>query len=139
HQGLASNLTAEVSAVRAMRALGPDRLRDLQYFQGGEPVFTLDEAIDLQSFPEAVLDLYNAFRRGVRFGPEDVAAEFRGSRQAAAVLAEPWTADDYVDPRDIGSNNWVVSGRLTQSTFPIMANDPHRAQGAPSLRYWVHL
>lgn len=139
HQGLTSNLTSEVSAVRAMKALGPDRLRDLQYFQGGEPVFTLDPAIDLQSFPDDVLDLYNAFRRGVQFQPEDIAAEFRGSRQAAAVLAEPWTADDYVDPRDIGSNNWVVSGKLTQSTYPIMANDPHRAQGAPSLRYWVHL
>ena len=44
-----------------------------------------------------------------------------------------------VDPRDIGSNNWVISGSRTQSTFPILANDPHRAQSAPSLRYWVHL
>lgn len=139
HQSLTSNITSEVSAVRAMKALGPKRLRDLQYFQGGEPVFTLDPAIELKSFPDNVLDLYNAFRRGVQFQPEDIAAEFRGSRQAAAVLAEPWTADDYVDPRDIGSNNWVVSGRLTQSTYPILANDPHRAQGAPSLRYWVHL
>ena len=43
------------------------------------------------------------------------------------------------NPRDIGSNNWVVSGARTQSTFPILANDPHRAQSAPSLRYWVHL
>jgi len=44
-----------------------------------------------------------------------------------------------VDPRDIGSNNWVLGGSRTQSTFPILANDPHRAQSAPSLRYWVHL
>jgi len=43
------------------------------------------------------------------------------------------------NPEDIGSNNWVVSGRLTESGFPLMANDPHRAQSAPSLRYWVHL
>ena len=40
---------------------------------------------------------------------------------------------------DIGSNNWVVSGKLTQSGYPLMMNDPHRNQGAPSLRYWVHL
>ena len=40
---------------------------------------------------------------------------------------------------DIGSNNWVISGALTQSTHPIMANDPHRVIEAPSLRYWVHL
>ncbi len=44
-----------------------------------------------------------------------------------------------MNPLDIGSNNWIVSGARTQSTFPILANDPHRAQGAPSLRYWVHL
>ena len=46
---------------------------------------------------------------------------------------------DEVDPRDIGSNNWVVAGSRTQSTYPIMANDPHRTIAAPSLRYWVHL
>ena len=39
----------------------------------------------------------------------------------------------------IGSNNWVVHGTRTLSGYPIMANDPHRAQSAPSLRYWVHL
>ena len=39
----------------------------------------------------------------------------------------------------IGSNNWVVHGSRTLSGYPIMANDPHRVQSAPSLRYWVHL
>jgi penicillin amidase len=39
----------------------------------------------------------------------------------------------------IGSNNWVVGGGRTLSGFPFMANDPHRVQQAPSLRYWVHL
>jgi len=39
----------------------------------------------------------------------------------------------------MGSNNWVVSGRLTESGFPILAGDPHRIQEVPSLRYWVHL
>ena len=39
----------------------------------------------------------------------------------------------------IGSNNWVVSGDLTESGYPIMANDPHRLHAVPSLRYWAHL
>ena len=38
-----------------------------------------------------------------------------------------------------GSNNWVVSGKLTASGFPIVSNDPHRAIIMPSLRYFVHL
>ncbi len=39
----------------------------------------------------------------------------------------------------VGSNNWVVDGRHSVSGYPMLANDPHRAQSAPSLRYWVHL
>lgn len=38
-----------------------------------------------------------------------------------------------------GSNNWTVSGALTYSGKPILANDPHRVIGLPSLRYMVHL
>ncbi|MCI0352525.1 MAG: penicillin acylase family protein [Acidobacteriales bacterium] len=38
-----------------------------------------------------------------------------------------------------GSNNWTVSGKLTASGKPMLANDPHRAITLPSLRYIVHL
>jgi penicillin amidase len=38
-----------------------------------------------------------------------------------------------------GSNNWTVSGALTYSGKPMLANDPHRVIGLPSLRYMVHL
>ena len=39
----------------------------------------------------------------------------------------------------MGSNNWAIDGRLAQNGFPMLANDPHRIQAAPSLRYWIHL
>jgi len=38
-----------------------------------------------------------------------------------------------------GSNNWTISGALTQSGKPLLANDPHRVMAVPSLRYMVHL
>ena len=38
-----------------------------------------------------------------------------------------------------GSNNWTISGRLTSTGKPILANDPHRVMALPSLRYIVHL
>jgi penicillin amidase len=38
-----------------------------------------------------------------------------------------------------GSNDWVVSGALTASGKPLLANDPHRTLMLPSLRYTVHL
>ncbi len=38
-----------------------------------------------------------------------------------------------------GSNNWTVSGSLTATGKPLLANDPHRVIAEPSLRYIVHL
>jgi penicillin amidase len=38
-----------------------------------------------------------------------------------------------------GSNNWVISGKLSATGKPILANDPHRPILTPSLRYIAHL
>ncbi len=38
-----------------------------------------------------------------------------------------------------GSNDWTLSGSLTSTRKPILANDPHRVIAEPSLRYIVHL
>jgi penicillin amidase len=46
-------------------------------------------------------------------------------------------AVDFSTPQ--GSNNWVASGALTRTGKPLLANDPHRGVGLPSLRYMVHL
>src|SRR5581483_8622057 len=37
------------------------------------------------------------------------------------------------------SNNWTISGALTNTGKPLLANDPHRVIAEPSLRYMVHL
>jgi penicillin amidase len=37
------------------------------------------------------------------------------------------------------SNNWTVSGTMTATGKPMLANDPHRIIAQPSLRYIVHL
>jgi penicillin G amidase len=42
-------------------------------------------------------------------------------------------------PRVTGSNNWVVSGALTTTGKPLLANDPHRYLDSPALRYLTHL
>lgn len=56
-------------------------------------------------------------------------------------LSEPTDAGSLVlgEDYDIGSNNWVVTGSLSESGYPIMANDPHRVLQAPALRYFVRL
>lgn len=161
HQALNANVTDEVRLVRAINAGGLAAVRELMNFQGGEPRFELDAAINPATFPAEVLAVYNAFRESIRFRPEDVAPEFRGSTTRAFAsgalrLTSSPTHGELVrsgqvapdpagpagleaDARDIGSNNWVVAGSRTVSTRPILANDPHRVIAAPSLRYWVHL
>jgi len=143
HQALNANLTDEVRLVRAINAGGVAAVRDLINFQGGDPRFELDAAINPSIFPADLLTVYTAFRASIAFKPEDVAPEFRGSTTRAlvdSVAPDPAGPRDLdADRRDIGSNNWVVSGSRTFSTRPILANDPHRVIAAPSLRYWVHL
>jgi penicillin amidase len=38
-----------------------------------------------------------------------------------------------------GSNNWVVDGTMTTTGLPILCNDPHLMQAAPSIWYECHL
>ena len=143
HQALNANVSDEVRLVKAIGAGNLAQVRELMNFQGGDPRFELDAAIDPSKFPADVLAVYNAFRESIRFRPEDVIAEYRGSTTRALAAGDapdpagPAGLD--ADRRDIGSNNWVVSGSRTLSAKPILANDPHRVIAAPSLRYWVHL
>lgn len=143
HQGLLGNIGTELSTGRRVAALGAKTVKELSSFGPGDPELELDPAVDGEALSEDVLGIYDAFRGRVDFRPEDIVAEHRGEAEAFAALeaaaAEASHAVAYDVDQDIGSNNWVVSGERSQSGYPMMANDPHRAQGAPSLRYWVHL
>ncbi len=191
HQGLLANIGAELRYGRVVAQAGEAALRAVTDFGPKSPDLTLDPAIDRSHLLETdVLRLYEAFRGGIDFRPEDVAPEFRGPGDdvdrgwpdAAVSLLPPGTAEPGVDTRevarhaadqlnrfaaaagriaawartsdgsdpagsalmggdagDLGSNNWVVAGSRSASGYPLMANDPHRVQAAPSLRYWVHL
>jgi penicillin amidase len=143
HQGLLGNIGSELDYGRAVAAIGADQVIELGDFAPGRPDMTLDPAIDGRLLSADILGLYNAFRRGIRFQPSDIIPAQRADAAAGrqlALLNEQLAAEaQWRELRHIGSNNWVVSGRLTESGHPFMANDPHRAQAAPSLRYWAHL
>jgi penicillin amidase len=53
--------------------------------------------------------------------------------QKVSAIAPP----SYVD--GMGSNNWVVSGALSETGKPLLANDPHLGLSAPALWYFAHL
>ncbi len=145
HQGLLGNIGQELNIGRAVCTIGEDAVRELQYFHPRDPILTLDPMIDCDSLLENdILHLYTSYRRSMRFEAGDIVeVAARNSAEsyeqiAATVLAEDISLQKH-DLDDIGSNNWVVSGDLTQDGWPMMINDPHRAQSVPSLRYWAHL
>ena len=143
HAGLLGNIETELALSQAVAAVGPAKVKELWNFHPGQPDLTLDPAIDASLLSTRILALYRAYRAPVRFEPSDVVVSGRNDEESWRKLAA--AADTAYDDarvsqgRDIGSNNWVVSGKLALNGQPMMANDPHRAQSAPSLRYWVHL
>jgi len=144
HQGLLGNIGLELRTGRAVCLLGHEEVKELSYFHPHEPILELDDDIDCDSLlGNDILHLYNAYRGTLRFEPQDVMAAYRSDQtsfeQLAAVLDQEQQELNKRSIDDIGSNNWVVSGDLTQDGWPMMINDPHRAQAVPSLRYWSHL
>ncbi len=142
HNGLLANIGQELNIAQAIRAVGADTVKDLVVFQPPDPNLQVDPAVDLSLLSNRILELYNAFREPIRFTPDEIVPAFRAPNEQAQVLNRalgPSAIDLSQRQEDIGSNNWIVSGTRTQSGLPLLANDPHRVQEAPSLRYWVHL
>lgn len=145
HQGLLGNIGEELAYGRFVAHHGAALLQKIQWFHPGPgaPKLDLDPMIDGAGLDAPILALYDAFRAPMRFQASDIKVAFRGDTANARRLALlDSIADEDVrwnQRRDIGSNNWVVSGQHTLSGRALMANDPHRQIAAPSLRYFVHL
>lgn len=108
---MTGNAHQELTNSMLLTALGPDKAQQLLQ---PDPPAKLDpvEGVDYsQLSPQIMKDLVGS----------DTPIEFPNSAMA------------------IGSNNWTISGKLTSTGKPILANDPHRVMALPSLRYMVHL
>jgi penicillin G amidase len=140
--GLLGNIEQELNLALAIRAIGVDQVKDIDYFQPANPNLQIDPAIDTSLLSQNILELYHAYRSPLKFTPDELLSEYRNSGRTAQLdlMIQPPSAIDLSHRReDIGSNNWVVSGKLTETGYPLLMNDPHRVQETPSLRYWVHL
>ncbi len=138
--GLLGNLPQELNFALAVRTVGAQAVSDIQHFQPANPKLEMDPAIDASLLSREILRLYTAFREPIQFTPDEVGLAFRSDSAPAGRVNTARSAEELsARKEDIGSNNWVVSGKLTSSGFPMMMNDPHRTQQSPSLRYWVHL
>ena len=132
HQGLAYNVREELNYGRLVKLIGAEKVRELSWFhpvtKPTEPDLTLH--VDGDQLFQPILELYEAFRLPLKFGGRATKAD-----------EDEASKNDYfnTERQYIGSNNWIISGNKSSSGYPMLANDPHRAQSTPSLRYWVHL
>ncbi|MFM8832376.1 MAG: penicillin acylase family protein, partial [Cytophagales bacterium] len=141
HQGLLGNLPDEINYGRVVSLIGSEKLKLIQNFEPGEPNLELNKKIDAKHLFNDVTDLYDAFRKPITFLPKDLVSS---KNKKLKKVKQAVNGDDYTyryenDRQIIGSNNWIVSGKLSASGHPMLANDPHRAIAVPSLRYMVHL
>jgi len=136
HQGLLGNIGSELQIGRAVAKLGAEKVKDLYWFHPKDPNIQLDPKINQELLFDNILDLYNAYRRPLRFRAEDIDPAYLNSQEAMALSMSEIPTEDSLS---IGSNNWIVSGDLMEGGNTYMANDPHRTIAVPSLRYMVHL
>jgi len=124
---LALNIKS-LGAAEANRRAAPDPYADLKIPEGLDLKWITDAALAASRKGEG-----DPFAPGNLPAPEIVAPyhSLVSGKQAARLMPQ-------MQDRD-GSNNWVVSGKLTASGFPIVSNDPHRTIEMPSLRYFAHL
>jgi len=118
---LLAQQVASLGAEEANRRAQPDPWREL----------VVPEGLDVSIIDDAVADALQGLSNQLPRPP--LLPEFRGLERAVASL------DLGANETSPGSNNWVVSGRLTETGGAIVANDPHRQVANPSLRLLVHL
>ena len=138
HNGWLTNVQDELTTARLLQKIGEEKLRLISNFHPGSPDLHIDTAIDAARLNDDVLGLYNAFRSPLIFKPEDIVTGIRSGEHASS-LSINLSEKNPLYKQAEGSNNWVISGKLSANGFPMLANDPHRAIATPSLRYIVHL
>ncbi|MGL3148850.1 penicillin acylase family protein [Microbacterium sp. A82] len=85
---------------------------------------------------------------GTGAAPASVTTDDDADIQTAITTVEWAEADSVIEAASlligdvgegIGSNSWVVSGELTESGMPLLANDPHLGAALPSVWHQVQL
>jgi penicillin amidase len=142
HQGLLVNIQEEIKIARCVATIGEEKVKELGIFGPGDLVLEIDTYIDPERLFDDIIGLYNAFRTPLIFTPGELLSSANTEsefNQLAMADKDAYQSIIYIADALAGSNNWVVSSELSQSGFPMLANDPHRSIMVPSLRYLVHL
>src|SRR5215218_603991 len=124
--GLTQNARSEIRRALVLRDFGPE-VEDIRSRLEPPWEVTVPEGLDLDLIPDDVLEVYELATSGVEF-----AEGVPNTTDSATLTSRPRRGQE-------GSNNWAISPDRTATGRPILANDPHRDQSVPSLRYVAHL
>ena len=113
--GLRGNLDEEMNTALAVRAVGAEAVKDLQHDEPADPDLRIDPAIDASLLSKT----YWSFTTSTGRSWNSRRMSFCRTTPASGAIPERKsfapTAQEMSDRRaDMGSNNWVVSGRLTR-------------------------
>jgi penicillin G amidase len=106
---LCGNWETEIIRARIVANLGAERAAKLEAGYDPEHLLIIPPGVEYQGINLGLLEQYEQLKQLSGFG-------MMGA-----------------------SNNWVVAGAMTTTGFPILCNDPHLGQAAPSIWYECHL
>ena len=130
--GLTRNLTSEVARANTLCKAKDVDADQVRFGLANDWKVQVPEGLD-PCLPADILKVFQLATRGVQVTKSAAKAV------QAAVTVEPVQLAALEEESPEGSNSWVVGRAKSATGRPIMANDPHRAYSAPSLRYLVHL
>ena len=142
--GLTRNLASEVARANTLCKAKDVDADQVRFGLSNDWKAQVPEGLD-PCLPADVLKVFQLATQGVRVTRS--AAQAAQASVTVAPVALAALDQDALDKEKAeagedapeGSNSWVVNRAKSATGRPIMANDPHRAYSAPSLRYLVHL
>jgi len=145
---LRSNLVEEVDRALLATRLTPEQIADLHpgYDYAAHPTITPDGGGDPARRTPDAANTTAADAGAAGAGGADVQAlaaappaDYRAQLEQVSASLESLPRLMGPAGSDIGSNSWVVSGALTATGKPLLANDPHLGASLPSVWYQVGL
>ena len=131
-QNAFGDATAELQLARSVAELGAAEANKRRPTDPPDELMVPD-GLDIAAFGEIGAAIQASMRAGGGLPRPAILPEYQSLLPAPAGLMDDGAV------KEPGSNNWVVSGAMSVTGKPVVANDPHREVTNPSLRYIVHL
>jgi len=123
---LGGNMNNEIDRAILLKTLTIDEVNELY------PVYSTNNPVIVPTIGEKVFQDQSTTKTTYIDTPDVLLKNLSDNiSRLTALLGENGT--------EIGSNNWVVSGSLTDTGKPLLANDPHLSIQMPSIWYQVGL